>query len=346
MDKKLVADAEKAPIIKYAFEQYSKGVSKKQIIDELNARGARNSAGNPLTLSSLQGALRSPKYIGKHYYNGVEIPDCCEALISEDVFYSVQARLDAVKHAPAVQKARQNYILGGKAFCGYCGTRLVGEAGKSKQGVFHHYYACAQRKKHHTCKKKNEKKDFLEWYVVEQTIDYVLNPARIEYIAGRVVEKYKDEFNDTRVKDLERQGRKLDKEINAAVDASLAAPAKVRQKYFEKIEILETQKADIEFNLSSLRIAAGHRYTEADIIDWLKEFCDGEPLDEAFQQRIIDVLVNSVFVFDDKIVIYYNIKDCKQVSYMEMCDSLEDAESSDDCTGVRISNGLACQKTL
>ncbi len=349
VNKKLVVDEEKAPIIQYVFEQYAKGVSKKEIIGELNARGILNKSGHPLTLSSLQAALRNPKYIGKYIHNGQEVTGGCEALISEDIFNAVQQRLDSVRRAPAAKKARQEYLLSGKAFCGYCGSRLVGESGKSKTGAMYHYYACGKKKKYHKCNKKNEKKDFLEWYVVEQTIEYVLLPERIDYIAERIVAKYDEEFNDKRIKALERQAQKLENEINVAVDASLTAPEKVRPRYFDKIETLETQKADIELNLASLRIANGHRYTKEQIAEWLKSFCRGDELDPAFQQRIIDVLVNSVYVYDDKIVIYYNVKDGKQVSYIDMCDDMEgltpigeeDNLSENASTGVRISNDTA-----
>ena len=342
-NKKLVADENKAPIIRYVFEQYAKGVSKKQIIEELNARGVLNYNGRPLTHSCLQNALRNPKYIGKYLFNGQEVTGGCEAIVSEEVFNAVQERLDSVKHAPAAQKANHEYLLSGKAFCGYCGERLIGECGKSKTGAMYYYYSCGNKKRHHNCKKKNEKKGFLEWYVVEQTVEYVLTPERIDYIAERVVAKYDEEFNDKGIKDLERQARKLENEINAAVDASLTAPEKVRPRFFEKIEMLETQKADIEMNLATLKIAAGHRYTKEQIVAWLKTFCKGDNLDANFQKRIIDVLVNSVYVYDDKIVIYYNVKDGKQISYIDVCDSISNSEANFEmCGGVRISNNTPC----
>ena len=136
---------------------------------------------------------------------------------------------------------------------------------------------------------------------------------------------------------MERQAKKLENEINAAVDASLIAPEKVRTRYFEKIETLETQKADIEMNLATLKIAANHRYTKEQIIAWLKMFCKGDYLSLEFQRRIIDVLVNSVYVYDDKIVIYYNVKDGKQVSFIEVCNDMEglDPVNSADNSGNR-----------
>ena len=47
-------------------------------------------------------------------------------------------------------------------------------------------------------------------------------------------------------------------------------------------------------------------------------------LDEAYQRRIINLLINSVYVYDDKVVMYFNLKGSeKQVSYIEMCNDME-----------------------
>lgn len=159
-NKKLVADENTAPVIWYVFEQYAKGVPKKVIIDELNKRSVLSYSGRALTINSLQNALRNPKYIGKYLYNGQEVTGGREALISEEVFNAVQNRLDAVKRAPAAGKAKQEYLLQGKAFCGNCGAPLVGESGRERHGGHYYYYACAKKKKEHTFPKKNEKKGF------------------------------------------------------------------------------------------------------------------------------------------------------------------------------------------
>lgn len=344
VDKKLVADKEKAPIVRYFFEQYAKGVPKKEIIAELNRRGVTNAKGKPLGPSFMQNSLRNRKYIGEYIHDGQEVKGGCDALVDKETFDAVQVVLDATRRAPAAGKAHEKYLLRGKAFCGYCGANLIGECGRSKMGSMYYYYTCGDKKRKRSCKKKNERKDFLEWYVVEQTVEYVLTPERINYIAERFVAKYDEEFDDKRIRGLERKIDKLDEDINAAVDASLIAPKKVLPHYFEKIETLETQKADIELSLASLKIANDHRYTAEQIVAWLKTFCKGDLLDAEFQGRIIDVLVNSVYVYDDKIVIYYNVKDGKQVSYI---DPLNDAEleSLGGPEGVRISDTLPCQFT-
>jgi hypothetical protein len=67
-------------------------------------------------------------------------------------------------------------------------------------------------------------------------------------------------------------------------------------------------------------------------------------MDLEFRRRIIDVFINSVYLYDDKIAIFYNIKGGKQISYIEVSDALGgelygDPEGlADDGAGVRISS--------
>lgn len=345
IDKKLVVDDEKARHVRYAFEQYASGVPKKEILIELNAKGLRNGVGKPLTPSSLQRVFKNAKYIGINIYNGTEVKGGCPPIIDKELFQKVQVRLSAAKRAPAASKAKIRYTLQGKAYCGMCGSRLVGESGKGRHGAVYHYYACALRKKEHNCTKKNEKKDFLEWYVVEQTLEYVLEPTRLSFIADRIVEEYEKEFDDRRLRELERLVAKYEREIDQAVDASIEVDSpSIRARYFEKIELLEAKKADAEHDLTQFRIANKIRYTKEEVVSWMKTFCKGDLLDQEFRSQIIDVFVNSVYVWDDKIVMYYNVQDSQQVSYIEMVDSLDEhgteSLSEDE---VRISERLAHQ---
>jgi len=324
VDRKLVVDEEKAPIVKYAFEQYAAGIPKKVIVDELNAKGYTTTLGKPFSLNSFYKMLINQKYIGKYIFDGMEVTGGCPALVDEDTFNAVQDMLKKRKHAPAAGSGRVIYHLQGKASCGKCGTRLVSDGGTGRGGVKHHYYACGKRKKYLTCNKVTEKKDFLEYYIVEQTVEYVLSPHRIKYIAAEVVASYQKEFNTERIKGLEKQVKKLSHEISKVVDASIQASAQRRPHFFERLDQLETQKLDIEIDLSRLKIAMGLNFNEKEVTAWLKTFCNGDPAEEDFRKRIINTFINSVFVYDDKIVIYYNLKGGKQVSYIEMLESTAD----------------------
>ena len=324
----LVIDEEKAPIIKYAFEQYANGVPKKKIVDELNARGLRNKNGKLYGTTAFQRALRCEKYIGVLEQSGVRFEGGCPALVDKETFDNVQERIKANQHGGKGNKAKIEYLLRGKVFCGPCGAAMLGVAGKSRTGDQHHYYSCGERRRTHMCNKAHEKKDFIEWYIVEQTVEYVLTPSHMEEIARRVVAEYDNEFNDGRIKDLERRIGKLERGIKNAVDAIVETGSKAaRARLSDRVDDLEAQKLDLEIDLSKLRIANGIRYTEEDVCAWIKQFCRGDLMDEEYRRRIIDVFVNSVYLYDDRVVIFYNLKGGKQIAYVDMLSAVDRAEA-------------------
>ena len=207
---------------------------------------------------------------------------------------------------------------------------MVGESGRGKNGDTYYYYACANRKKRHTCKKKNEKKDFIEWYVVEQTVQYVLTPQHIENVAKAIVAQYDNEFSGSKMDECEKQIRQLDRELNKLVDALIDAPKAAHKRIYEKMESLEAQKAAAESDLIKLRIASDIRLTESEVRAWLREFCTGDLFDPEFRRNIIDAFINCIYLYDDRVIIFYNIKGGKQVSYIDLENTLnEDSPGAD-----------------
>ena len=88
------------------------------------------------------------------------------------------------------------------------------------------------------------------------------------------------------------------------------------------------QKNDIEIDLAKLRVANKIRYTEKEVTAWLKLFCKGDLFDMKFRQRIIDTFINSIFLYDDRVIIFYNIRGGKQISYIDMLDATKEAPDS------------------
>lgn len=330
IDGKLVIDELKAPIVKFMFEQYAAGVPKKQIISELNQRGLKNNAGKPYASTAFAHALKCEKYIGILEQSGVRIEGGCPAIIDKETFDQVQERIVRNKRSSGKNKAKVEYLLSGKLFCSSCGALMIGVSGKSNTGDYHYYYSCTNRRKKKACKKAHEKKDFLEWYVVEQTIKYVLTPARMKEITKAVVAEYDKAFNDNKLKDFERRISKLDRDIDKFTDMLLDVPKAARQKIYHKIELADAEKQDLEAALCKLRIANGIRYKESDIEAWLKMFYKCDLMDLDFRKRIIDTFINCVYLYDDKIVIFYNIRGRRQISYIDMSDTIEDIDFIED----------------
>lgn len=322
-DKRLVVDDKLAPVVRFIFEQYADGVPKKEIIDALTERGVMGKAGRPLTYSSFSHILSNTAYIGQYKYSGQVVPGLAERLLDDDLFARVQDRLKINARVPAAQKAKVEYLLTGKVWCGPCGAPMAGESGRSRNGEVYYYYACHNKKKYRACNKKNERKDFIEWYVVEQTLQYILTPARAARVAKAVVAEYKKEFSDSRVTDLEKAVTQLDRELEKLVDALLDAPKPAHKKIYARMESLEAQKSDLETDLARLRVAADIQLTETEVRAWLKKFTSGDPMDIEFRKRIIDVFINAVYLYDDRVIIFYNIRGGKQVSYINLINSAD-----------------------
>lgn len=340
-ERKLCVDEKTAPIVRYCFEEYGKGTSSQLIIDHLNERGIRSAKGLPIGHSWLKHVLKNRKYIGEYIFNGIPVAGGCPALIDAALFEKVQGKIAAKRRAGGAATAKVEYLLQGKIYCGLCGSPITAESGRNGQGVVYNYYACAKKKKAHACQKANERKDFLEWYIVEQTLEYVLTPGRIDYIANAIVAAYEREFDKAGIAALEQKVARIEGEIQNAMDACIQATTEaMRARFMARCEQLDVQKADVEIDLAKLRVAAAITYTVEEVTAWLRQFCKGDALDMDVRRRIIDTFINAVYLYDDKVIIYYNIKDGRQVSYIEAIDAPNELENLQPVPeGIKKANG-------
>ena len=61
-------------------------------------------------------------------------PNAMPRIIEDDLFYRVQEMLERNQKAPARARAKAEYLLTTKLFCGYCKEMMTGYSGKSKSG--------------------------------------------------------------------------------------------------------------------------------------------------------------------------------------------------------------------
>ena len=325
VDKKVVIDENKAHIVRYVFEEYATGTSIVELIDTLNAKGYTTKQGKPFNKDSFKRVLQNEKYIGIWRYTDIVNENSVPPLISRELFERVQQRAKASKHAAKGRRkgsGKPIYHLTGKLFCAYCGAHMTAESGYSSTGEMHNYYSCSRRKRYKNCDKAIEKKDFLEWYIAEQAVEAVLTPHRMKYIAESVAKQYANEFGHFRINELEKQINRVNREIDKCVDTLLDTPKSAQKRINARIEELEAQENDLSTDLAKLKIATNIRLTSDDVMIWLKSFVGGDLMDAEYRRKIIDSFVNAIYLYDDQIIIYYNIKDSKQVSYIGM---LEDA---------------------
>lgn len=319
----VVIDESFVPVIRYCFEARAEGKRKKPITDELNARGYRTKTGKLFTIHTVTQILSNPIYKGVHHYAGIE--RSCPAIVTEELWNRVNEIEQRDKKTYGKKADRIDYTLSGKVFCGYCGAAMIGDSGTSKTGNTYAYYTCANKKRTHNCQKKREKQGFLEWYVCEQTVANVLTDEYVEKIAKGVSAVSEAENGTSRLDDLKKELEQIDRELDSTADALIktGSPALIK-RINEKAELLEQKRNTLAAEVSRLEIDRALQLTERDVRSYLESFRGGDLLDPEYRRRLINTLVNCVYVYDNRMVVYYNVKNMKEVSYIDMQDDITD----------------------
>ncbi|MDL2238225.1 hypothetical protein LJC56_10445 [Christensenellaceae bacterium OttesenSCG-928-K19] len=76
----------------------------------------------------------------------------------------------------------------------------------------------------------------------------------------------------------------------------------------QRLEELEANKEDLEIAIVQEKIEKP-LLTKEQIVFWISRFKNGNIDDEKYRQDIIDIFVNSVYLYDDKLVLMFNYKD-------------------------------------
>ena len=302
--QKLVIDPTTAPLVVEVFEKYADGKSVRSIVEDFNVRGLRTKKGQPFNINSFSSLLKNRKYIGEYQYQDVIIPGGVPAILSDDLFYRVQARLEKNKRAPATAKADVDYLLTTKLFCGLCERMMIGESGTSHTGDKHYYYKCAGAKRKKDCKRKAVRKHWIERAAVLVTVQRVLQDDEISRIAEAIVALQEKE--DTSLPAMRQQLTECEKAIDNMLNAIQMGVLTASTK--ERLEKLEMQREELKLSILQAQMARP-RYTKEQVVSWISRFKYGNVDDPQYQKQIIDTFINSIYVFDDKLVFTYNFKD-------------------------------------
>lgn len=318
VDHYLKPDPLTAPVVLEVFTRYANGDSVRSIVDDLNGRGIKSNMGYPFTYSSFGNLLKNRTYIGEFHYDGTIIPNGIPAVVPQDIFDQAQARRERNKYAPAAAKAKENYILTTKLFCGKCGRMMAGESGTGSTGKVYHYYKCGNVKYKKGCDKKPVKKDWIENIVVQQTMLMIMDGPLMERITDRLVQIQGEDSYDLKLfeKQLSETERGIDNMLNAIQAGIITSSTK------QRLADLEDQKSQLEQRILQERIKKPVLSREQ-ISCYLEQFKNTDIKDEAQRQQLVDSFVNAVYLYDDKIVLTFNYKDGTKTI------SLEDVNSSD-----------------
>ena len=295
-DRKYHVDPAGSKIVQEIYQRYADGYTCADIISYCNSQGYKTNKGKPFHRTALTTILKNEKYIGTYRVKDIVIPDCIPTIIDKGLFEKVQSMRKHNYTARAKSKAREDYLLTTKVFCGHCGERMVGESGKSHNGTVYNYYKCAARKRGEKCDKKAERKDWLEEFVVKHIVETLLTDETIEMIASEVVRIYQNEFTDTAILDSHKARLK---EVEGRIENIISA---IEEGIYtdttkDRLLKLENEKKDLTC-LIEKEEEKKPPLTKEHVIYWLSSFKDGNINDTDYKRRIIDTLLNSIFIYD------------------------------------------------
>ena len=222
--------------------------------------------------------------------------------MSAETFEIVQQRMAKNKRAAAKNKAKENYILTTKLFCGKCHTMMVADSAQKKNGNTYRYYKCASAKRHE-CDKKAVRKEWIEELVLNKVIKVLFDDEALDKIANEIVALL-DEDNKV-IPLLEAQLKEVRKSIDNVMKAIEAGI--ITRSTKAKLEELEAQEEQIELNILKEQTSSP-KLTKEQILFALDKFRKLDLTIEANKERLIDSLVKCVLLYDDKLVITFNFK--------------------------------------
>ena len=223
------------------------------------------------------------------------------------MFDRVAAIMEKNRKAPARARAKEDYLLTTKLFCGHCKEMMTGFSGTGKQGKVYHYYICNGRKKK-TCDKKMVKKSYIEDLVVSEC-RRLLTPENIRKIAAEVMAIFnKSEETDylrQLKKSLSKNKRRQDNTLDAITESDNPS---YRKRLAEKLTELEKEQTVLEAQIAKEEQVLPN-ISEQGIRFFLTELRKGNADDIRYRKTLIDVFVNRIYLYDDRITITYNSGD-------------------------------------
>ncbi len=167
------------------------------------------------------------------------------------------------------------------------------------------YYRCNKRNDK-GCKNRTIPKDYIEDKVVRK-LKTLLTDKNIDKIAKKIYETCQKENNSNIViKNLDKKKKQLHKNIDNLMIALESGKIQnidmINQRITQnEIELQETQS---QFMLEMAKI---FKLSEKEIKFFLTRLQDGDILDDSYRKVLVDMLVNSILVYDNELVIICNV---------------------------------------
>lgn len=269
VEGKLIVNETEKELVNRIFNYYLNEPSTRTVALRLNKEGYRTKAhvtkkgiskgGKSFTKDDLLRTLKNRTYLGLMPWKDQDYPGIHEAIIDENLFNEVQAKLgDSKTNTQITRKIKSNLTLLGITKCGLCGSNLTSSSSKSGK---HYYYKCS-KKMHATsdhCPAKDLSAILLEDAAKSLMYSMATNEGFFEAIYNQIrfnnqaeIKKYDSELNKLR----SNKTRLVTEKQNILNKMKAAAALQDSKSIIDELNKLDN---DIAMNLSRINFLEKER---------------------------------------------------------------------------------------
>ncbi len=279
--KTVVVDRKQAPVIRQAFEMYSKG---DQTLERIGVFLEQNrlitKIGQRIHISRATFILSNPFYYGHFRYAGEIHEGNHEPIVSKKLFDRVQEILKQ-KSRPRFKQKNQPQVFCGLITCASCGMMITGEYRVKKQlngqEHFYTYYHCTKKRKDMKCPEPCVRQESLDAQISSLLQKVSMPKDWADYLNTKLEHDRTNsaqsvsafvEKNQKRIKDISvKLQRLLDGYLEQDIDKEVYR--------CEKAKLL-SEKKSLEEEISSIEQKQNHWLEPMQ--KWIKEAVDMEKI--------------------------------------------------------------------
>lgn len=342
---KLEINEKEAEIVRFIFNEYSKGKGYKAITNKMNKLGYKTKKGNNFSVGSIRDILTNPVYIGEIRYNvrqnwsekrrrninpnPIRVKGKHEAIIDRELWDKVQLILESKKGKPS-RIYDGEYPLTGILRCPKCGAGMVISrttntlADGTKKRIA--YYCCGNWKNKGTsvCNSNTIRVDKANEYVFKKIEELVSNEAMIKAVVKNINKERKDKVKPAKrlLGDIDKELEKLDKrkrKIFEAYEDEIITKEEFqirKDELNEKIRNLEEEKKPL---LNTISEDVSEEIPYEFIKDILKNFSKvlNSSVSREQQKKLLHMIISEITMNESREIdsIKLNIND-KLVEYL------------------------------
>ena len=308
-DKKYVIDETEAEAVREIFLKYAQGFKANTIANDLKERNVRRKNGKFIDQKYIYIILHDKRYIGEVEHQGTTYYNIFPPIITKEVWSQVNAINEENKQAPSRKKEIFDYILSRKLICGDCKHKMGGTSGTSHTGDTYYYYICLSRnRKRCVCNCKPVKKQVLEDYVIQATVNMLRRNSVITKIAETIVKVHERMIRDD--SGLQRLQAKRDEAKKAADNLVKAIEQGIITDFTkDRLAALqeEVNRCEIEINKAMQKTYA--HLTVEDVEKYLLSKVFEDPDDIKVRKLLVNTFIREIIWYGDHMVITYNFQE-------------------------------------